>query len=218
MQNQSGDSDNSESIENLSIGKAAKYLGVSVDTLRRWERKGRLTPERSPGGHRYFKKEGLEKLFDKKYSRDTLPKVEIQQSTPSPSFDTTQLIQTAKPSYTEFPIKADRPKIVVEEETQQQIQMPTMEKPETLKTEVTVPTQTETQSPVSSTYVSTPSTQNLSPEMQERLKVILADNQENSSMTTFQKAAIIGLTIFVVLDVVLVYLWYTSIRIISPIP
>ena len=93
-----------------------------------------------------------------------------------------------------------------------------MEEPETLKTEVTVPTQTETQSPVSSTYVSTPSTQNLSPEMQERLKVILADNQENSSMTTFQKAAIIGLTIFVVLDVVLVYLWYTSIRIISPIP
>ena len=56
MQNQQNDRSNNESIENLSIGKAAKHLGVSVDTLRRWERKGRLNSERSPGGHRYFKK------------------------------------------------------------------------------------------------------------------------------------------------------------------
>lgn len=36
----------------LRIGQAATLLGVSVDTLRRWEEEGRLRVERSEGGHR----------------------------------------------------------------------------------------------------------------------------------------------------------------------
>ena len=53
----------------LSIGKAAEYLGVSIDTLRRWEEKGRLTTFRSPGGHRYFAVGDLDKVFGTKYER-----------------------------------------------------------------------------------------------------------------------------------------------------
>lgn len=37
-----------------SIGKAAKYLGVSVSTLRRWENDGKLVPERTQGQQRRY--------------------------------------------------------------------------------------------------------------------------------------------------------------------
>lgn len=37
-----------------SIGKAAKELGVSRDTLRRWEKSGKITVERTVKGHRRY--------------------------------------------------------------------------------------------------------------------------------------------------------------------
>lgn len=37
-----------------SIGKIAKELGVSRDTLRRWEAKGKIVAERTPRGHRRY--------------------------------------------------------------------------------------------------------------------------------------------------------------------
>lgn len=40
--------------ERLAIGEAAKYLGISVDTLRRWDASGKLRAARSPGKHRYY--------------------------------------------------------------------------------------------------------------------------------------------------------------------
>jgi molybdopterin-binding protein len=36
----------------LRVGQAAEMLGVTVDTVRRWELEGRLEVERSPGGQR----------------------------------------------------------------------------------------------------------------------------------------------------------------------
>lgn len=45
----------------IKIGEAAKLLGVSVQTLRRWEREGELLPDRkSEGGTRYY---NLDKLL-----------------------------------------------------------------------------------------------------------------------------------------------------------
>lgn len=38
----------------ISIGEAAKELGVSVKTIRRWADSGKLRTERSPSGHRRF--------------------------------------------------------------------------------------------------------------------------------------------------------------------
>src|SRR3990167_4856258 len=37
------------------IGQAAKALGVSPSTLRRWEREGKITPERTEGSHRLYR-------------------------------------------------------------------------------------------------------------------------------------------------------------------
>ena len=38
----------------VSIGAAAKELGVSRDTLRRWEAAGKIEVERTPNGHRRY--------------------------------------------------------------------------------------------------------------------------------------------------------------------
>lgn len=38
--------------ENLRIGQAAAVLGVSVDTLRRWDDEGAIAVQRTPGGQR----------------------------------------------------------------------------------------------------------------------------------------------------------------------
>ena len=43
----------------ISIGEAAKAIGVSVDSLRRWERQGRITSEKTIGGHRRYDVEKL---------------------------------------------------------------------------------------------------------------------------------------------------------------
>lgn len=43
----------------LSIGEAAKRLGVSVQTLRRWDMDGKLVAERTPGGRRRYRVEDV---------------------------------------------------------------------------------------------------------------------------------------------------------------
>jgi putative resolvase len=50
-----------------SAGKAADYLGVGVKTLQRWDREGRLTPERTGTGRRMYSKA----LLDAFMSRQT---------------------------------------------------------------------------------------------------------------------------------------------------
>lgn len=37
----------------------AKELGVSVETLRRWDRTGKLKAKRTPSNHRYYTEEDL---------------------------------------------------------------------------------------------------------------------------------------------------------------
>ncbi|HEX6977337.1 MAG TPA: MerR family DNA-binding transcriptional regulator [Patescibacteria group bacterium] len=50
----------------FTIHEAARKLGVSVDTLRRWEKKGKITSERTEGGHRRYSLEEIENI---KYRR-----------------------------------------------------------------------------------------------------------------------------------------------------
>jgi len=45
--------------EKLNISSAANFLGVSIDTLRRWDKSGKLRANKSPGGHRYYSKLNL---------------------------------------------------------------------------------------------------------------------------------------------------------------
>ena len=51
------------------IGAAAAALGLSVDTLRRWERDGRITFERH-GGQRYLRADALAALLRERSARD----------------------------------------------------------------------------------------------------------------------------------------------------
>lgn len=81
---QQNSSDLSDTMFN--IGKSSKYLGVSIDTLRRWEAKGKIVSHRSPGGHRYFLKEELDKVFDTKYSRNR-PPLSVQNIPAAPKID-----------------------------------------------------------------------------------------------------------------------------------
>ncbi|HCB22413.1 TPA: hypothetical protein DEP06_01215, partial [Candidatus Daviesbacteria bacterium] len=50
------------SVNYLKIGQAAKALGVSIDTLRRWERAGKITATRTPGGTRLYSFSALKKV------------------------------------------------------------------------------------------------------------------------------------------------------------
>ena len=48
--------------EDLTLGEAAKALGVSADTLRRWERAGKLRATRDPQGRRRVSQAELKRL------------------------------------------------------------------------------------------------------------------------------------------------------------
>ena len=46
----------------LTIGEVAKEIGVTIETLRAWEKAGKITSERTKGGHRRYDLR-VEKLF-----------------------------------------------------------------------------------------------------------------------------------------------------------
>jgi molybdopterin-binding protein len=52
------------SAARIRVGQAAEMLGVSVETLRRWEAEGRLVMERSEGGQRLVAIEEVSRLLD----------------------------------------------------------------------------------------------------------------------------------------------------------
>ena len=44
------------------VGEAARLLGISLDTLRRWDRQGRIRTERDPANRRIVPADELERL------------------------------------------------------------------------------------------------------------------------------------------------------------
>lgn len=49
--------------ERLALGAASRLLGVDPDTLRRWADEGRVPAFTTPGGHRRFERQALERLI-----------------------------------------------------------------------------------------------------------------------------------------------------------
>jgi excisionase family DNA binding protein len=47
----------------LSIHEVSQKLGVSIGTVREWERKDKIIPFRTPGGHRRYKEDDVRKLM-----------------------------------------------------------------------------------------------------------------------------------------------------------
>ena len=52
----------------LSVSEASEYLGVSISTMRRWEKEGKLIPHRTSGKHRRYERNDLIKLRNKRES------------------------------------------------------------------------------------------------------------------------------------------------------
>jgi excisionase family DNA binding protein len=51
----------------LSLGPAARLLGVDPDTLRRWADEGRIEAFTTPGGHRRFDRRDIERLLEARH-------------------------------------------------------------------------------------------------------------------------------------------------------
>lgn len=52
--------------EYMMIEEAANFLGVTMNTLRAWEAKGKIKPYRNPiNGFRMYKEEELQELLEK---------------------------------------------------------------------------------------------------------------------------------------------------------
>jgi len=65
----------------LRIGQAAELLGVTVETLRRWEDDGRLHLERSPGGQRRVPIAEVSRLLaERRAARATRPRPIVAES------------------------------------------------------------------------------------------------------------------------------------------
>lgn len=188
-------SEQNEQAGLLSIGGAAEFLGISIDTLRRWEKKGKVVAFRSPGGHRYFEKEKLKNLFNQKYTRDE-PRM------------------TVKPPAEERKIVPEVPPTPVTQETQKVVE--NKETSTTVVEEVPVPTQpiAETQ-PSPSQDSHEQDTQKLK-RREELLSEILKDSPKRKR-DSLQIAAVAGLIVFTIIDLVLLYLWFSPPKIISPI-
>lgn len=53
-----------ESAKLLSIGETASILGVHIETLRKWDREGRLVSVKTPGKHRRYKLKDIENFCE----------------------------------------------------------------------------------------------------------------------------------------------------------
>jgi excisionase family DNA binding protein len=49
----------------LTLGQAAKFLGVAQSTIRKWSDNGRVPAFYTPGGHRRYKRHDLENFLDR---------------------------------------------------------------------------------------------------------------------------------------------------------
>ena len=49
----------------LTLGQAAKYLGVAQSTIRKWSDQGRVPAFYTPGGHRRYKRHDLEAFLER---------------------------------------------------------------------------------------------------------------------------------------------------------
>jgi excisionase family DNA binding protein len=56
---------NAAQPEWLTLGQAAKYLGVAQSTMRKWSDLGRVSAFYTPGGHRRYRRSDLDQFLDR---------------------------------------------------------------------------------------------------------------------------------------------------------
>ena len=202
--------------ERLSIGNAADYLGVSIDTLRRWERKKRITAFRSPGGHRYFFKKELDELFGVKYTRDEQT---IRESYKQEPILTTGLVPNS-PIH-QFAHDVPPPAPVLLDTNHEQINNTRQNQNQDIPyREVLNTISLDEQSPPSPPLDYVRSNENkLTDRQKELLKGIIKNEKQKSNRPQRIFKIIIILTIILILaSITIFYFWFYSPVIISPIP
>lgn len=82
----------------IKIGEASRLLGISIDTLRRWERKGWLKTYKTPGGTRLYDRTQLQKLNPslKKGPKEVISPLVRVQAQNQPVIEQIEVVDTFK--------------------------------------------------------------------------------------------------------------------------
>lgn len=198
--------------ERLSIGESAEYLGVSIDTLRRWEKKSVVAALRSPGGHRYFLKKDLDQLFGQKYARVTPPAhkaeaeeqqdVDIKGAKVATEKEVADDISTTKPSTVQNETVT---------ETSQVIQKQNSPSAEEKKESPSGSSQeSQVNQPVQSTVLIPPPITRQEPIQNMSNYQPVQQNAPSKKDISWTTIIIIGLILFTVIDLVLLIVYLTS--------
>lgn len=229
----------------MSIGEASEYLNVSIDTLRRWEKKGRISPLRSPGGHRYYSKDDLDALFGKRYTRDEqtlrrsdkeLGKFQIQEIATSENAAAASVVPTAifqeenRPSENTYPPQsAGYAETVAAKHVVDEPVSPTIGTSGSIQSILepsgisSPPIQTASGPEINFSLPNLSAVQNsgadrplTEEEIERRVNSILKTDTKRNGNNNL----ILGIfsSLILIADVVLLYIWAMSAKIVSPIP
>lgn len=200
----------------LAIGDAAKYLHISIDTLRRWEKKGLAKAHRSKGGHRMFKKSDLDQLFGKRYKHEKI--VAAVNSVNPTGTIATETSKSSQPfsypsqntshhseeiSWANLAHHSAPPPHPMPPELQSQPQENSTHSEQQIQQSqlsVSIPTQL----PSNITTTNTPL--EISPPNNEEISKENNTNQEEE-LSTFQKFLLASFIAFLIIDLILLFLW-----------
>ncbi|OGM11333.1 hypothetical protein A2V80_01380 [Candidatus Woesebacteria bacterium RBG_16_39_8b] len=205
----------------LTIGKSADYLEVSIDTLRRWELKGAVTSYRSPGGHRYFAKEDLDKLFGQKYTRvnpainklevDKKQGIDIKEDKEAIEKEVNDDILFKETPAAQKETVAENPQVIQKKDSPSVTVQKESPSPIVQETQINPPTDSNVLIPP--TLIQKEPTQNI-----PNSKPIQQPTQSKKEIS-WTTIIIIGLILFAVIDLVLLIVYLTSDRpLTSPVP
>jgi excisionase family DNA binding protein len=82
----------------LTTSEAARHLGVSLSTIRRWSDLGYLRGYRTPGGQRRFSTEQLDEFIDSLESGGPLPQASEPETHDEPTFGAGSVFRDDEPS------------------------------------------------------------------------------------------------------------------------
>lgn len=209
----------SEIPQHIPIGKAAEMVGVSIDTLRRWDKSGKVQSYRSPGGHRYFLQSDLEEVFGTKYERGNL---DIPENAP---VGVTEEVSAAPAVILEEPVHQapanpdPRPHYEIVEEPAD-----TVAAPEAAPTPIVAEAQVQPQPQVQETDSPSFVGENdqikikniLEPSSAPTPNFVEETPRVGKGMAVLERIGIIGIVLFVIVDAILALLYFTASNLLSP--
>src|SRR5881398_3739723 len=94
----------------LTTSEAARHLGVSLSTIRRWSDLGYLRGYRTPGGQRRFSIEQLDEFIDSLQSGGPMPQAPAPDVPDEPTFTADRAFRIERPEPAPEQRAADEPR------------------------------------------------------------------------------------------------------------